>query len=180
MKALFLVTLLAQLSPTSTEDLIRGNVTVVETPAIEQARGPVEQWLGRKLVVYEGTSPTTQPLFIVFPSQQESGEALITPSAVFVPKAKFLEFRSGFELAEFLSHAGAHAKLGHAQKWTEKVEQARILAASHGANYTVDLAKTRKELEEEAESAAPDFLEQADCGPGPCARFGRLLAAVRR
>jgi hypothetical protein len=175
MKALFLVTLLAQLSPTSTEDLIRGNVTVIETPAIEQARGPVEQWLGRKLIVFEGTSPTTQPLFIVFPSQQESNEALITPSAVFVPKAKFLEFRSGFELAEFLSHAGAHAKLGHAQKWTQTVER-----AASGSGNTVDLLKARKELEDEAESTAPQFLEQADCGPGPCSRFGRLLAAVRR
>jgi Zn-dependent peptidase ImmA (M78 family) len=84
---------------------------------------------------------------------------LITPTAVFVRKGQFTQFRSSFELAEFLSHAAAHVRLKHAER---------------------NLETNRAEMETEAEAMAAEILMTADCAPGPCAAFGRLLAAARR
>jgi hypothetical protein len=172
MKGLAVLALFAQLTPQASEDLVRGNLHVVETQALQTAIGPVQQWLGRKLYIYDDGNMPPAVMLVVFPGRPEPNEATVTPTAVFVPKAKFLEFRSSFEVAEFLSHAAAHVRLNHAQLLTDKTEQAR--------KTSIDLDKLRKEMEAEAEAMTTQILETADCGPGPCDRFGRLLAAARR
>ena len=182
MKALLGLALLAQLTPTSPESLLRSAVSVVTTPAVMEAAAPVEQWLGSKLVIYETAGNIPEAVIAMFPSTPEPGEALITPTAVFVWKGRFAQFRSSFELAEFLSHAAAHARLKHAEAWMDKLAAARVLGTTHAPAElsTQMLERTRKEFEAEAETQATEILGTADCAPGPCAAFGRLLAAVRR
>ena len=165
MKPLLGLALLAQLTPTSPESLLRSAVSVVTTPAVMEAAAPVEQWLGSKLVIYETAGNIPEAVIAMFPSAPEPGEALITPTAVFVWKGRF---RSSFELAEFLSHAAAHARLKHAEGWMDKLAAARVLGTTHApAELSAQMVeRTRKEFEAEAETLATEILGTADCAPG--------------
>jgi hypothetical protein len=91
----------------------------------------------------------------------EAAEAVVTADAVWVSKDQFKAFRSSFELAEFLTHVAAHVRLGH-------------------VNLAAQPAKARAEMEKAATELAEEILPTTDCGPGPCDRFGRLLAAARK
>ena len=64
----------------------------------------------------------------------------------------------------------------------DKLAAARVLGTTHApAELNAQmLERTRKEIEAEADTLATEILGTADCAPGPCAAFGRLLAAVRR
>lgn len=181
MKTLLGLLVLAQISPNLSERMLRGAVSVIEAPEVLEAAAPVEQWLGLKLVVYE-TKENIPIGLTMYPSHEEPGEALITPTAVFVWKGRFTQFRSSFELAEFLSHAAAHVRLRHAEGWAEKARMVQMLGNTHAPEELPAqiLERSRKEFEAEAEPVAAEFLAAANCAPGPCARFGRLMAAVRR
>ena len=131
----------------------------VESPELQAAQKPVELWMGRQLVLYEDASALPAGATRITPS-----EARITGDSIAVSMSQIRAFQSSQELAEFLAHAAAHARLGHAERMA-----------------TIAEARARAEMEKEAEPVAAEFMESAGCAPaGSCGMFGVLLRAARR
>ena len=85
--------------------------------------------MGRALVVYGGSpaAPVAAQRARQFPQPFDAREAIVTPNAVYVSMAQMQAFRSSQELAEFLAHAAAHAKLDHPARMEEVMREVAIL-----------------------------------------------------
>jgi len=127
---------------------------VVENPELQAAKKPVELWMGRALVIVDEASAQPE-------GRTRISEARITADSIGVSMSQIRAFQSSQELAEFLAHAAAHARLGHLT--------------------TVAEPRGRAEMEKEAEAVAAELMESSGCAPaGSCGMFGLLLRAARR
>ncbi len=160
-------------------------VDPISSVALRDAAKPVEAWMGRALVVYGGSpaAPVAAQRARQFPQPFDAREAIVTPNAVYVSMAQMQAFRSSQELAEFLAHAAAHAKLDHPARMEEVMREVAILDTTHAPERvatTLEI-RTRAEMEEATVPVAAEFMESAGCAPaGSCGMFGLLLRAARR
>jgi Zn-dependent protease with chaperone function len=145
-----------------------------ESAELQAAKKPVEMWMGRQLVIYEGV-PVALPSGAVFVAPRE---ARITAEVIAVSMDQLRSFQSSQELAEFLAHAAAHSRLGHPERLATLAKAVAILAPDRAAS--ILNAKTRAEMEEETKPVAAELMESAGCAPGSCGMFGLLLRAARR
>jgi len=152
--------------------------------ALQQALGPVQAWVGRALVLIVNPPPDPAPFqrAAQFPQPLDPLEAVVTPGSVYLSIAQILSFRSSQELAEFLAHAAAHARLRHPERMAEVMTEVAILNTTHAPPEVAETLqiRTRKEMEEEAAPVTAEFMATSGCAPGPCQMFGLLLQAVRR
>ena len=152
-----------------------------ESPDLQSARKkPIETWMGRPLLIYEDAAsiPIETLRSMPFPFPQDRREARIGADLIAVSLDQIRTFQSGQELAEFLAHATAHARLGHSERMAMLSLASGILAPDRSASTLV--ARTRAEMEKEAEPVAAEFMATSGCAPGPCQMFGLLLRAARR
>lgn len=156
----------------------------VNGDTLREAAKPIETWMGRALVLYTGSRLDPLPAMRAhqFPQPFDPREALVTPDTIYVSMSQMQTFRSSQELAEFLAHAAAHAKLGHPDRMAEIMTEVAILDTTHTPERvatTLEI-RTRAEMEETAAPIAMEFMDSAGCAPGSCAMFGLLLRAARR
>ena len=105
------------------------------------------------------------------------GSLIITPDAIYVSLSQLRSFASGPALADFLSHAAAHGKLGR-PIWLYSV---RVLSPHIPDKYAEQIDGNRcHALEEAVAPAAAEFRSAANCTPESCAAFERLLAAAKQ
>ncbi len=151
----------------------------VSTEALRAAAGPVEAWMGRSLVIYAGAAldPPRVLRTRQFPQPLDPREAMVTPGTIYVALEKLRAFRSGQELAEFLAHAAAHAKLGHAERMAQVTTEVAILSTTHAPEKVASSleARMRVEMEQEATRTAAEFMNSSGCSPAACAMFESLL-----
>jgi hypothetical protein len=156
----------------------------VSTEALRAAAGPVEAWIGKPLVIYTGAVLDPPPVLRArqFPQPLDPSEAVITPDAIYVPLARFLAFRNGQELAAFLAHASAHAKLRHPERMAEVMTEVAILNTTHAPEKIASNleVRTRTEMERDATATAVEFMNSSGCTPTACAMFESLLRASPR
>lgn len=152
-------------------------------PALRQAAAEIEPWLGLRLVFYQGppVSPMPASMLPVFPQPYDPAEASITPNGIYVSAQQAATFRTARAFAEFLSHAAAHARLGHAERMQQVAREALILNSTHAPERIAEelLARTRKEMEEAAAPVAAEILAASGCAAEACERFGSLLRELR-
>jgi hypothetical protein len=156
----------------------------VSSDALRDAAKPIEAWMGRVLVIGEGPAPGPIPILrpALFPQPYDFREAQITSEAIYVSMDQIRAFRSSQELAQFLSHAAAHARLGHPARMAEVMTELAVLNTTHAPEQVATSfeTRTRMEMEEAAAPIAEEFMQSTGCAPGPCQMFGLLLRAVRR
>ena len=131
----------------------------------QAAKKSVEAWMGFRLVIYEDGASLAL------------SEARFTADSIAVSINQLRSFQSSQELAQFLAHAAAHARLGHPERWATLAKAVAILTPDRAAKSLE--VNTRAELEAAALPVAGEFMESAGCAPGSCAMFGLLLRAAR-
>ena len=157
-------------------------VQFLDEEQIRTAAGAIEVWMGGPLRIYSGTVQAVPPLMAArFPNQYEASEAYLTNREILVSINQMRAFRSPQELAQFLSHAVAHARLGHAQRMSEVLTEAAILNTTHAPGVIAEnlLTRTRREMEDATIPVAAELMRSSGCVPGPCAAFAQLLRATR-
>lgn len=148
---------------------------------LENVVARVEVRVGIRIVV--DVSPPGQNFDTTFPSSSDPGEAWVTPRAVFVPRATIAAMKSGRELAQFLSHAQAHARLDHATKYAEHQQLMRMLEMT--PHVPPEIVQRSWELwrlkqEQEAQTLGEQLFAESECGCGKCEAFDELLEEARR
>jgi hypothetical protein len=155
-----------------------------EITRFRETAAPLENWLGKRLVIFDDglQNFSEYPFLVIYPPTREFTEASITPDAIYISLSQLRNFPSAAALADFLSHAAAHAKLNHPAKFQEQAAMERILRDSpHVPEKYPDTLheRIRKEFEAEAATVAREFRAASNCTEQSCELFTRLLAAAK-
>lgn len=171
----------------SAATLVERSLTELSDPSLREALGPVEQWMGRRVVIYDDRGGRAfpygdAPMWAIWPPKQMSGEALIPAGgAVYVGLAQARALGNGARLAGFLSHAKAHDEAGHAERvGSELAPKVRLaLAIPHfPRKYIADVSAFVDAAEREIEQPAARIYQGTGCAEGSCAMFDRLMEAL--
>jgi hypothetical protein len=119
-----------------------------------------------------------------FPNGDDPGEAWVTPDAIYVSKSKIAAMKSGRDLAQFLSHAQAHARLDHAAKYAEHQRLMDFMRVStpHLPPEIIERSWSAwwQKHEGEAKVLGEQIFATTDCARGNCKEFDALLREARK
>jgi Zn-dependent protease with chaperone function len=138
-----------------------------DTAEFLAAKKAVEMWMGRPLMIDRDTSDFAPR------------EARFAAGSIVVSTTQLRSLHSSQELAEFLAHAAAHARLGHPERLVTLSKAIAILGPDRRAAGVLQ-ANTLAEMEKAVEPVAAELMETAGCAPGSCAMFGLVLRGALR
>ena len=161
------------------------SVMPAEIPRFHETAVPLEDWLGKRLVVFDDSLQNFPelPILVIYPPAREPAEATITTSAIYVSLSQMRGFASPAAFADFLSHAAAHAKLNHPARFQEKYTVERVLRESpHVPDKYADAMRerVRVEFESEALAVARELRATSNCTVQSCEAFEHLLAVAKQ